>query len=210
MIKNFSEIWVPDLPLHPGLAGKLSHPDLSLQQPLHYIGPLSRFSFQPPAHPTFCKLLILISGPEPQRTIFEENILKELPLLGEGVFVVLGNPNSNKILPRNVFNHLPSGKLAALIVGAENIIARAGYSTVMDLIALGKTALLVPTPGQGEQEYIASHLSSAGYFTALPQPDFTIKKSQEILNNFKPEAPPLATKPGERIRQFVAGLKAQL
>ena len=66
-------------------------------------------------------------------------------------------------------NHLPSPEMKEMIYGSESIISRSGYTTIMDLVSLNCSALLIPTPGQTEQEYLAEYLSGKGWFTAISQ-----------------------------------------
>jgi UDP-N-acetylglucosamine:LPS N-acetylglucosamine transferase len=73
-----------------------------------------------------------------------------------------------------VFNHLPDEEISRLIAHAGIIICRPGYSTIMDLVTLGRNAIVVPTPGQTEQEYLARHLSSAGLFIQMEQEGFKL------------------------------------
>lgn len=157
-INRFSACWVPDEVTTPGLAGTLSHPPQLPAIPVNYIGPLSRFEKkeipEQPAH-----LLALLSGPEPQRTLLEEKILGELVHYQGTATLVRGLPGDQSMLPSTnmirIFNHLPAGLLNEEIQKAERVICRSGYSSIMDLALLGKKCILIPTPGQTEQEYLA-------------------------------------------------------
>ncbi len=167
MRSRFDAVWIPDLPVAPGLSGDLSHP-----APAHglYVGPLSRFSGESPADP--CDILAVCSGPEPQRTLLEDLLrdqmrkLKQKSVLVRGV--VDGPPEKERDGDLTVYNWLPSGRLEALVRGAGIVVSRPGYSTVMDLARLGKKAVFIPTPGQTEQEYLACQYSDqrmAGFET---------------------------------------------
>lgn len=176
-IKKFDQCWVPDLELN-GLAGKLSHPKKMLLNTF-YIGPLSRF--QSDTYPdTLFDLLISISGPEPQRTIFENTIIAQLENFDGKAIFVRGLPSGNKQLQNfnhvQIYNHLPAKELNEMIIKSKMIISRSGYTTIMDLAALKKKAILVPTPGQSEQQYLAGYLSSKGYFFAVDQDNFNLEK----------------------------------
>ncbi|MFO7613186.1 MAG: glycosyltransferase family protein [Bacteroidales bacterium] len=182
-INRYDACWVPDVPGKLNLSGDLSH---RYPLPSHgsYIGTLSRFAGVSPSNLSRTnkppnKLLVLISGPEPQRTIFEKLILKELEKLNPGTTVVLqglpGKEGRTSPFPGvTIFPHLPDQDIRDLIIGSEIIICRPGYSTVMDLVRLGRTAVLVPTPGQTEQEYLARHLSGSGLFTCMAQDSFKL------------------------------------
>lgn len=151
-INKFDECWIADVAESPGIAGKLSHPKTFPRISFKYTGLLSRFKKR--VSDISINYLFIISGPEPQRTIFE-NELKKIAanLHGEKVFI-LGKPGViNKT--SNEFNHAEAEDLNRLINSSEIVICRSGYSSIMDLIACKKKALLHPTLGQTEQEYLA-------------------------------------------------------
>lgn len=173
IIRRYNECWIPDLPEHGGfaLAGRLSHPVPSRPK-FHYIGWLSRFAFlkiNPLEESGY--LLVILSGPEPQRSILEEKVLRELK--GQSLKIIRGLPAAADEPPPvshvEWFNHADDRLFEQLVAGASGIICRSGYSTLMDLIMLGRSAHLIPTPGQSEQEYLARHLSEAGIFTFQDQ-----------------------------------------
>lgn len=185
-IKKYTACWVPDFENN-GLAGELSHPK-KLPQNVIYIGPLSRFVSLPDKQ-IFNDLLIMISGPEPQRTIFEKKILEEIKLINAEIIFVRGLPSENQ-KPEDfknvkIKNHVTSNELNKMIEGSKMIISRSGYTTVMDLATLGKKAILVPTPGQTEQEYLAEYLAKKNYFFSVKQENFSIKESLEKVKNFQ-------------------------
>lgn len=158
IIRKYDEVWIPDYEAFPGLAGKLSHPK-KLPVNAQYIGPLSRF--KKPNQTTAQKLwdaVALISGPEPQRTLFEAEITRKFIESGEKALILKGQPNltENTVFENiSIVNHLKDEELVNALLGAKTIYARSGYSTIMDLHALGLTAIYFPTPGQTEQEYLA-------------------------------------------------------
>ena len=163
-IKKYDEVWVPDVENEPSLGGKLSHPALKGVN-TKYIGYLSRFS-SANQHVTekTNKFLVILSGPEPQRTIFEDIVLKQASETKDNILILRAKPDSSELLrdiPENVsmFNHVDDEMVVKLVDSAEIIVCRGGYSSLMDLAALNRTAFLVPTPGQTEQEYLAKHLS---------------------------------------------------
>ena len=164
-IEKFTVCWVPDQEGHQNLAGALSHPNKKPNIPLLYIGPLSRF-VKIEAEKKF-DIVYLISGPEPQRSIFEDLLIGCIKNSTEKIVIVRGLPENTDTpisLPSNVevYNHLPAKQLNELLASAKKIVARSGYSTIMDLEVLGVNAILVPTPGQTEQEYLASYLLKSG------------------------------------------------
>lgn len=160
-LKKFNAVWIPDLP-EQGLGGKLTQHQLPHAQ---FIGSLSRLKQQSTSTPQIA-LLCLVSGPEPQRTIFEQKILSELHDWPGRKILLRGLPTSATPIQQagwEIYAHLESEKLASLLMAAEKIVCRAGYSTVMDLMALQKKALLVATPGQTEQVYLAEYLYQQQY-----------------------------------------------
>ncbi|MBN2522104.1 MAG: hypothetical protein JXB24_02470 [Bacteroidales bacterium] len=186
-IEKYDECWIPDLEDHDSYAGKLSHGN-SLHNQVSYIGILSRFSIadltdQRKKHKK--EILFLISGPENQRTLFEKLIRDQIKYIPEEYVytVIRGLPGKKEDMLPGWHNHLSSKKLLPLIKSADIIICRSGYSTIMDLLALKKTAVLVPTPGQPEQEYLAEYLSSKNLFCTMKQDEFTIRSVLEKTGN---------------------------
>lgn len=153
-IEGFDELWVPDHEAFPGLAGELSHgPGLDI--PTRFIGPLSRFQKQSvEIQPD--RIISVISGPEPQRSILEHKVLAQMENLDNKCILVRGTDSPLQYNgPVQVHNYMPSDALAKAISQSKHVVCRSGYSSIMDLDALGKRAILVPTPGQSEQEYLA-------------------------------------------------------
>ena len=180
-IKRYDEVWVPDGEYKPTLGGKLSHPAIRRFR-ISYLGYLSRFHYdnQEDTEKTN-KYLIILSGPEPQRTIFEDMVLQQAKNIKDKVVILRGKPDSDELvkdIPGNVrmFNHVNDEMFVKLVNSSENIVCRGGYSSLMDLVRLDKTAYLVPTPGQTEQEYLAKHLEREGYFSWCKQSDFQLDK----------------------------------
>jgi hypothetical protein len=176
IIKKYSFCFIPDLPGEINLSGRLSH-GIKLPENVRYIGILSRFADQvtsaSSSTDSFNHNTVILSGPEPQRRIFKEKILNLLRDDKTTTLILEGRPGSGNTIIREgnfVFcSHLPSAEMRKMIDTSEKIIARAGYSTIMDLVTMKKSALLVPTPGQTEQEYLAAHLSSRHWFSSCPQ-----------------------------------------
>ena len=184
-IKKYTECWVPDFEKINSIAGILSHPK-KIASSTKYIGCLSRFEKQENLEKEF-QLLVLISGPEPQRTIFENKLLEQIKSFEGTVLFVRGLPEQqNKpsvaVTPGKIVlkSHLSSGALCKAIQQSEMVICRSGYTSIMDLIKLKQKAILVPTPGQSEQEYLAEYLYKQNVFYSVPQHKFQLKES---LNN---------------------------
>lgn len=184
-IKHFNACWIPDFIDAPFLSGKLSFPHFRTIKS-ERIGILSRFSgIQIEEKEKDIELLVLLSGPEPQRSIFENKILEQIDTSNGTIVLLRGLPNaSDKIdVPKNVqvLNHTNDNTFAELVARAKKIVCRSGYSSIMDLMALNRKAWLVPTPGQTEQEYLAEYVSEAFGFRSLKQNQFNLNKI-EIIN----------------------------
>lgn len=177
-IQRFSEVWVPDVePPEQRLSGNLSDAT-EIHLPVFFIGPQSALQ----NHKTLAKTkpidtLILLSGVEPQRSIVEEKLLNALESDSKKIVMVRGTEKKLEVEVKGVeVHHLAYGKtLAELIVNSDRVICRSGYSTLMDLQVLGKKNLvLIPTPGQSEQEYLAGYW--AQHFQAKVLRQENIKK----------------------------------
>ena len=185
LIHKFSECWVPDWAQN-GLAGRLSHPVKMPPLPVKYLGPLSRFE---KAESTGSEhLLFILSGPEPMRSIWEKELLAQLKSHQGHAVMVRGLPVSNEKINApaglTVHDFLPAAQLSEEIAKAGTIICRSGYSTIMDLAVMGKKAILVPTPGQGEQEYLGRYLMEQGWFYSCGQDQFRLDKALQAAQKF--------------------------
>ena len=78
------------------------------------------------------------------------------------------------------------------------MITRPGYTTIMELAVLGKKALLIPTPGQTEQVYLASYHSKKGNFYSVSQEKLNLARDVEEAKRY----------PGIRVR-FIPGKAEQ-
>ena len=187
-INRFKECWVPDDEGEENLAGELSHPVNLPAIPLKYIGPLSRVE-KKEIDQRKNHLLIIISGPEPQRTILEDKIIDQIVNYPGTATIVRGLPGEHNIIPStnsiHFYNHLSSEELNNEMMKAEFVIGRSGYSTIMDIAALKKKSMLVPTPGQTEQEYLAKHLMKKNFAFCVDQNSFSLLKNIEAAGKFE-------------------------
>lgn len=178
-INRFSQCWVPDVESGSNLAGKLSHPNKRPSIPVKYLGIVSRFKKQ--EQKIVNDLLVVLSGPEPQRSIFESIILEQLKTYQGKVVLVRGLPSqaSNESIAKKleVYNYLNAAELNIMMQQSAIVLSRSGYTTIMDLTVLQQKAILVPTPGQAEQEYIASHLKQQGIFYTCIQKHFDLNNA---------------------------------
>jgi uncharacterized protein (TIGR00661 family) len=180
-IRKFNECWVPDVEKNPNLSGKLGHPTEPVKN-IKYIGPLSRLCKKP--MPIKYDLMVLLSGPEPQRTILEKKIIVELEDYPKKVVFIKGVIERNQIKEEigniTFFNFMNSAELEDTFNESNHILCRSGYTTVMDLAKLNKKAFFIPTPGQYEQEYLAKKFDKEGIIPMCKQDKFKIKKLDKI------------------------------
>ncbi|MUP44599.1 glycosyltransferase [Gramella sp. BOM4] len=181
-VKKFDQCWVPDFEGTENLSGIMGHPE-NTPIPVKYIGLLSRF--QKKDLPLNYEYLVLLSGPEPQRTKLEHLLLKELENTRSRILFVRGKMTEKKeIKSKNRYiqieNYLYGKTLENAINESRTVISRPGYTTLMDLSALGKKAFFIPTPGQPEQEYLAASLQQKGLAPYCAQDDFKLDKLEDI------------------------------
>ncbi len=193
-ISKFNECWIPDFENEINLSGDLSHKK-PLPPKSYYIGPLSRFANKrsSPAKSDIkdkykYDLLVMLSGPEPQRTILEKKIINELSRMNLKSIVVCGKPEKleDRIIEDKIIihSHLDSKSLEKIIEESRIVISRPGYSTVMDIVALGKKAIFIPTPGQTEQEYLAEHYHNKRFYFKMNQKEFNLTKALSEATEF--------------------------
>ena len=191
-INRFTECWVPDTEGENNLAGELSHPEKKPDVPVCYIGLLSRFVkkeiIERKNH-----LVVILSGPEPQRTLLEEKIINDISHYNGTATIVRGLPGSSSLIPSTnmiqFYNHLSADELNKAMQEAEYVISRSGYSTVMDVMALQKKSILIPTPGQTEQEYLGSYLMEKGIAICAEQKDFLLNNLLATARGFNYNLP---------------------
>lgn len=167
VFKRYHEVWVPDFANSENrLAGELCHGGC-FDTYVKYIGPLSRFASSEGTPKELRRnseysVVAILSGLEPQRSIFEQAILERYANTPDKVLIVRGKvaEAQTKISRNNItmVASLSDQALLEVMEQATTIVARSGYSTIMDLAVLGllHKAELHPTPGQSEQEYLAS------------------------------------------------------
>jgi uncharacterized protein (TIGR00661 family) len=181
-IKKFTECWIPDFEKIPNLSGKLGHLKNSSLQ-LKYLGPLSRLEKK--VLPIKYDLMVLLSGPEPQRTMLEEKLMEEIQHYKGNVVFIKGIIDEKQTIEviKNVtyYNFMTSSELESTFNESEVILCRSGYTTVMDLAKLEKKAFFIPTPGQFEQEYLAKRFKRNGIAPFANQDNFRIINLDEII-----------------------------
>jgi uncharacterized protein (TIGR00661 family) len=183
IIKKFDVCWIPDAEGKPNFSGRLGH----IKQapiPLKYIGTISRL--KKAELPIIYDLMVLLSGPEPQRALLEQKLILELKAFNGKILFVKGIVEEQQIKTvKNqftIYNFMQSQEIESAINQSELIIARSGYTTIMDLAILNKKAFFIPTPGQFEQEYLAQQLKEKQLAPYYKQNEFCIENLEESLN----------------------------
>ncbi|MBX2904821.1 MAG: glycosyl transferase family 28 [Taibaiella sp.] len=181
-LNRFSATWVADVAESPGLAGELSH-SRNMPKQYAYIGLLSRFhsarvSPPSPLERVGERSLILLSGPEPQRTNLSRMLWQQAVSYNGEVIFAEGSDHAEmpSHIPSHITYHrrLNGSALEDALRCADVVVCRSGYSTLMDLAAMSKRAVLIPTPGQTEQEYLAKHHKKRGAWYSAPHKDFDL------------------------------------
>lgn len=180
---GFRQVWVPDFAGSPNLTGRLSHGYVNDDR-LRYIGPMSRFMNMAPNPDTGFRAdyVVVLSGPEPQRSLLEAAIVKQAKGIPADFLLVQGKTESFKESRQGnlrFVSFLTARELYGTLSHARAVIARAGYSTVMDLCFLKRKAILIPTPGQTEQEYLAARLEREGMAVVQRQGRLNLKEALE-------------------------------
>jgi hypothetical protein len=192
IFRRFDQIWVPDFPGKDSIAGSLAHPPSGLDK-IFKIGILSRFL------PTYTNraeklevpydITVVLSGPEPQRSMLEKTLIPQLETMNKKVLFVRGVPGDEGFSEKNGITYvtrLSTPDMADALALTSLVICRSGYSSVMDLLALGKRAVLIPTPGQPEQEYLAGYLRDKGYFFSQKQSELDIQLAISASREYTP------------------------
>lgn len=202
VIDRFHECWIPDFCGKENISGELSMPKSTKNA--KFIGPLTRFKKL--AVPKIYDLAVLLSGPEPQRSILEKLIIdqvEELPvktIIIQGKTESIDRSNEGKL---EIVSYLKGEELNEVLMASDIVIGRSGYSTIMDLLALGKKAILIPTPGQTEQEYLAELFHKRRVFYTVDQKDFNLKDALEKVVEFNPGN--FHPKPHVSLEETIAG-----
>lgn len=187
-INKFTHCWIPDYPEEHSIAGALIRfGKNNISSKVDYLGALSRFETRMNVSRRY-DVIGICSGPEPQRTLLETLLRDQFTgsrltfLLVRGV--VKDTEVSNVSSQGTVVNFMTSRSLEEAIQASEIVVARSGYSTVMDMKALGKKAIFIPTPGQTEQEYLARRLKEKGIAFYMPQHRFNLQIALKEMENY--------------------------
>jgi predicted glycosyltransferase len=186
-IRRFDACWIPDEADEVrNLSGILAHGHTQGIPAMTYLGVLSRM--QPLNLPQRYDVIVILSGPEPQRTILQNKVLAQAQLLPLRFLVVQGLTQEKKhfFLEKNIeiVSYMTTQDLNKAIAQSGVIVSRSGYTTLMDLAVLEKKAILIPTPGQTEQEYLAQYFHEKKIFFSQRQKDFNLDIALEKVKDY--------------------------
>lgn len=165
--------------------------DVKLKSPSEHIGIITRLDVLE-GNTQKDYLLCILSSQEPQRTMLEDSLMKQIKYIDKRVTFVRGlplhAPRLNVDVPENceIIQYVSAKKISQLLTEAELVICRPGFGSLLDLAALGKKALLIPTPGQSEQEQTAAHVKNRGWFYSVEQAGLDLKKAIEDAKKYSP------------------------
>jgi uncharacterized protein (TIGR00661 family) len=181
IIKKYKACWIPDVNDQRNLTGKLGHLENNSLN-LSYLGPLSRMHKM--ALPLQYDLMIILSGPEPQRGLLETHLTEEVKRFeGKVVFIkgiIENEQKKDQIGNVTYYNFMKTRQLEQTFNESEKVLCRSGYTTIMDLVKLNKKAFFIPTPGQYEQIYLAEKLQKEGLVPYATQENFKIENLSQI------------------------------
>jgi len=206
---RFDRCWIMDEPDEPGLAGELSH-GRTLPSNARYIGTISRMApGSGSSTPQRYRIVAVISGPEPQRSMLDAALTEQLQCIPGHHLLVRGLPKENTAQRYGRLTCIPhtnGDELSSFLTNAELVVSRSGYTTLMDLDALGKSALVVPTPGQAEQEYLGRLHARTGRFLVQPQENLNVAAALTSIRNCSVPAPTTGNAHLERALDELAAL----
>ena len=184
-IQRFDMCWVPDFEIEKdSLSGKLSR-NIGLKN-VEYLGALTRMKYFEVSKKY--DVFIILSGPEPQRTILEEQLIEQASKLSLKTLLIKGKTEeTNEVVKMGnltIQSFMTASELNEAILASDIIVTRSGYSTIMDLVVLGKRAILIPTPGQTEQEYLAKRFEEQGVYHLQEQDSIDLEQALVKAKNY--------------------------
>lgn len=195
-IDRFSQCWVPDFSGPDKLSGRLTELPANPSR-IQFVGPLSRFKKMGPIGDRFSNPLLgdqlptmaaVLSGPEPQRTMLEDIIVAQSQKREASIWIIQGKTGSQQVIwEGNVtrIGFMGTEDLHRLYTQVPILISRPGYSSLMDYAQLGvRQMILIPTPGQTEQEYLATRLERQRIAPMFRQADFQLGAAIERLGEY--------------------------
>lgn len=210
-LARFDEVWAPDYEGEQNLAGELAHTPDPIHRQVKFIGPLTRMRHY--EREQEYDVAVVLSGPEPQRTILEQRLMEQALALPQRFIFIQGKTKSRKhhYAADNVevVSYLTSHELNDVLLASDVIVCRSGYSSIMDLAVLGKKAIFIPTPGQTEQEYLADFFSVRNIFWVQTQEKINLETGLEcvrVTSGLQADRLPPAGAYEEHLRSWLGAL----
>ncbi len=211
--KNFSEVWIPDQAPPGNITGELSGMGTD-PVPKFFLGVISELKAVPTKGKY--KAVAVISGPEPQRTHFEQMVIKQLAVIDGEFAIVRGKPDIDEPVKQEgnltIFPYCTRAELSSILAQTDVVIARSGYTTLMDLAMTGHKAILCPTPGQYEQIYLADRLANLNQCIYLRQENLILGKALleiEKVKSIGHDAPTVEEDCMERLMHLMQAREAE-
>lgn len=215
LVGHFDQLWVPDEQAVV-LSGVLSSLR-GISRPIKYIGVLSHFGLlgseaKGAQYDKKDRYLAILSGPEPARSKFEKRLVHLAKIQKIPLSLVQGSHSAALHNQEELIQCIPlanTQELYTLIQTHKGIVCRSAYSSIMDLSYLGKQALMVPTPGQSEQEYLAKLHHAAKHFYTVLEKEIDLKRDLQraFTAEFRPPSPKLdLSEQRELIKKYIQEL----
>ena len=199
-INKYAACWVADMLPPNNISGILANPKHVPNTRLWYMNCLSRLINEKDENSSSTinantnLFLGIVSGPEPQRTLLENILWEEGNKIDEKFVVIAGLPDEKnhhqKTNKGNLYHHLNGAALKKEILNAQFIICRGGYTTLMELIPFQKKLILIPTPGQTEQEYLGKYWEQKKWAVCFSQSEFNVNDAIKKAQEFEYQTPP--------------------
>lgn len=197
LLEPFERVWIPDVAGTPNLSGDLSH-KYPAPEKVRFIGLLSRFTKDisvdnlrknvdnmiayPQVLDNQPDIVAVLSGPEPQRSILENQLVEQFAhsaaFKNRQLWIIQGKTEQRTYWRDNnihYFSFMNTHELSVVYQRANVVISRGGYTSLMDFAALGlRNIILIPTPGQSEQEYLGAQMAQQGIAVVQQQHRFAL------------------------------------
>jgi uncharacterized protein (TIGR00661 family) len=208
LIEKFSICLIPDFAGDINFSGSLSHRK-RLGDRYRFIGIVSDFKPIETVTEFNRDLLFIASGPEPQRGLFLNEVYPQIKKSGMKALIVSGQPEHQTVKVEEnctVVSHLSRVSMQDEILKSKYVITQSGYTSVMDFVKLKKKAILIPTPGQPEQEYLAVLMEKSKCFIIEQRHTFNLNDSIGRLNQLDEQFPDVEKIPHENFIEIIHGI----
>jgi len=209
---RFGHVLIPDYEGENALAGRLSNNITFIpKKMLIYLGIISRVKKKNVKKDI--DYFITLSGPEPQRTTLENLFLSQIKSLKGKIVFSGASPEGSKvhINDKNIkfYPYLNKDQQEDFLNRSKVIITRSGYTTLMELAEIGiSKAVIIPTPGQTEQEYLGKLSEKNRWWHSADQSDINLSEIISNLKEFKGYSPSWKTE--KSVKKFINIIKKHI